>query len=1026
MKKGIDQKQTLERLQESLSLQQATIESTADGILVVNNDGHWSSFNKKFIEMWRITPEIMDSGDDKQALSHVLDQLSDPQSFIDKVMSLYSHPQDTSFDVLPFKDGRLFERYSMSQKIDHQTVGRVWSFRDVTDRHQVEEKLRLSEERFALAMAGANDGLWDWNLETDEVYYSPRWLEMLGYEADVFPQTINTWAQLVHADDKHWVLQRVTDYLQGDADSFEVEMRMHHRDGHDVIVLSRASKAVRQSDNKPIRLVGTHVDISERKQAEQKVLESERSYRGIFNSLNEAVYIQNENGLFLDVNDGVVRMYGLPRDHFIGHTPEFLAAPGRNDLESIAHLVDLAFKGEPQSFEFWAIHADGTEFPKEVHVYPGEYLGQKVIIAVASGISERKQAETALRESEERFQQAQAVGHVGVWDWNPLTGALVWTEETFKIFGYKQGEVEPSYELFLEHVHPDDREILNNAVESALHNGKKYDIDCRFSRKDESEGTAYAQGQVSYDTEGNPLRMLGTFQDISERKQQQALLEASQKKFSTLFESSTDGLFILNMQGNFIDINKTAHQRLGYSNDEMMAMKVTELDPPEFAAKVPERMAQIHKKSTITFESAHYRKDGSIMPVEISARILELAGEQVVFCVVRDISERKEFEEQLRQSQKMEAIGTLVGGIAHDFNNMLAAMLGNIYLAKLLLQEHPMATDKLANIEKLGNRAAEMVQQLLTFARKDSVAMHTFSLNSFMNEGYKLATAGIPENIDHQTSICKEKLSIKGDATQLQQVLMNLLNNAVDAVANTPHPKIHCTLTPFEADEPFRKKHPELSGNLFACISVHDNGRGIPGKQLDKIFEPFFTTKEVGKGTGLGLAMLYGAIQTHGGVVEVESNVDIGSLFRVYLPLNRDAPEVATETNETGSMGRGETILLVDDEDDVRSTTSEVLNMMGYHVVEASDGEEALDIFKTKQEHIDLIISDIIMPKMGGTALLKAVLQRDEKIPFILVSGYDKDNVIDKKSDFPVLNKPFDFDELSRLIQGLIHKRHDD
>ncbi|MES0371758.1 MAG: PAS domain S-box protein [Mariprofundaceae bacterium] len=772
----------------------------------------------------------------------------------------------------------------------------VW--RDITERKQVEEKLLSSEKRFDLAMQGANDGLWDWDLETDEVYYSPRWFDMLGYDADALPPVIDTWGELVHPDDKDWILQRVTDYLEGRAGSFEVEMRMCHKDGHDVIVLSRASKVLRDSDRKPVRLVGTHVDITERKRVETKLLESRKRHR-----------------------------------------------------------------------------------------------------------------------------EAQRISHLGNWSHNLLTNELEWSDEIFRIFGIDKSRFGASYEAFLDTIHPDDRELVNTAYNDSVENRTRYSIEHRLLMKDGSIKWVDEHCATTYAADGTPLISSGTVLDITERKQQQMQLEASRKKFSTLFESSSDGLFILDMQGSFLDINRTAHERLGYSKEEMLKMKLIELDPPEFAARVPERIGQILERGMATFESAHYRKDGSIMPVEINARIIELDGEKVLFSVIRDISDRKMLEDQLRHSQKMEAIGTLVGGIAHDFNNMLAAMQGNIYMAKKQMQDHPVTTDRLANIEQLSKRAADMVQQLLTFARKDIVEMSLFSLNAFMEEGYKLIHATIPENIDHQNIVCKENLCIYGDTTQLQQAMMNLINNAVDAVADVPHPVIRCILTPFESDEAFRQRHPALLKERFACITVKDNGHGIPDEQLDKIFEPFFTTKDVGKGSGLGLAMLYGAIQTHGGVIEVESEAGSGTSFRVYFPLSDHKIETEIEEQMPGTEVHGETILLVDDEQDVRTTTSEVLTSMGYHVLEAVDGAEALDLFKSEMGRINIIITDVVMPRMSGTDLLNSVRLLDRKLPVILATGYDKshlqgENIQDKSCR--LINKPFDFDDLSRSIQLML------
>ena len=774
------------------------------------------------------------------------------------------------------------------------------------------------------------------------------------------------------------------------------------------------------------QLIYAYEAAKQRKQAEEALRESERQ-------LLDAQRISHVGSWHLDTasnqvtwSEELYKMYGFDPTQPVPpytesqklFTPESWALLNR----SIQCVLDT---GSPYEIELEMVRISGHKGwmlarGEPVKDASGAVVG---IRGVAQDITEQKESEAALLEAQRNYEEAEHLAHLGHWQLDLVSNELKWSKEIFSIFGIDPEKFDASYEMFLEAIHPDDRDLVSQSYEASVNNRTDYNIEHRLLMSDGSIKWVIERGKTSYSDEGEPLVSTGTVQDITESKQQHELLEASRKRFQTLFDSSTDGIFILDMHGDFIDINRTAHKRLGYSKAEMLALNLSTLDTPEFAEKVPMRMQQVIRNGSAVFESAQYRKDGSIMPTEVNARLLELEGEQIILSIIRDISERKALEAQIRQSQKMESIGTLVGGIAHDFNNMLPAVQGNVYMAKKQLQGHPEATGRLENIEKLGNRAASMVQQLLTFARQDTVQMSVFILNDFMKEGYSLAKAAIPESIDHKSVVCEEPLQIKGDATQLQQVLFNLLSNAVDAVADSRRPEIRCSLHPFTADAAFLSRHSDLEGESFACITVSDNGHGIPSEWLDKIFEPFFTTKEVGKGTGLGLAMLYGAVQTHSGVVEVESDQDHGTSFKIYLPLSNENPEEPSLENVSRKGGQGETILLVDDEDNLRETTAEVLFEMGYKVFQATNGVEALEMFKSRQSEIDLILSDVVMPQMGGIKLLHSIREFDQQVPILLATGYDKDEVLDRddlKQNCQVIHKPFDFNELSRMIRSMI------
>lgn len=386
----------------------------------------------------------------------------------------------------------------------------------------------------------------------------------------------------------------------------------------------------------------------------------------------------------------------------------------------------------------------------------------------------------------------------------------------------------------------------------------------------------------------------------------------------------------------------------------------------------------------------------------------------------------KDSEENFYQAQKMDAVGTLVGGIAHDFNNMLSGISANLFLIKRRADDHPEVDEYVGSAEQLIKSSAEMIKQLLTFARKDNVEYKAFNLLPFMGEAYKLASVSIPPKIKLMYDFPSEKLWIRANGTQLQQVLMNLINNARDAVNDVKEPCINVNLSRFDAGRPFREKHSELTANSFAKLTVSDNGHGIGKDDATKIFEPFFTTKEIGEGTGLGLAMCYGAIQGHGGTIEVESTPGEGASFHVYLPIFEELDNTAgkssiDETAHDAVRGNGECILLVDDDPILAKIQKKILTTLGYHVLQACNGKEAIEAVEQHSDKIDLVILDVMMPVMGGVEAAHHIRKIRKDIRIIYATGYDKEDSLNgahqpSQHDF-ILDKPFTINELSHAVR---------
>jgi len=499
------------------------------------------------------------------------------------------------------------------------------------------------------------------------------------------------------------------------------------------------------------------------------------------------------------------------------------------------------------------------------------------------------------------------------------------------------------------------------------------------------------------------------------------------RKLSQAVEHASESVIITDRNGVIEYANPAFSSITGYSTSEAIGNTPSILKSGQQSPQFYEHLwrtitsGMVWKRQLI-----ERRKDGTLYPVVMSiAPIFDSQGEITHYVgIQQDMTEQEMLEQKFHQAQKMDALGTLVGGIAHDFNNMLAGIGGNIYLIKGSLKDMPDVEERLENIEGLTSRATSMIKQLLAFARKGNVETTSFGLTSFINEVSRLSEASIPESINFRINRCPEELVVRGDTTQLQQVIMNLLNNARDAVADIENPTITLSLDEYIADEDFKKKHDELVANRFARLTVEDNGCGIPPGDMEHIFEPFFTTKEVGFGTGLGLSMVYGSVSSQGGTVNVESEPGKGARFEVYLPLLDEAlPAGISPGSEKMVKGKGELLLVCDDNSELREMLRSVLERINYRVVLAADGLEAVECFRTAMKEVSLVIMDVVMPELSGVKAYERIRGIDPDARVIFVTGYDRDEALKGEilpEEYLVLSKPYNFNQLSRIIREQI------
>jgi len=497
---------------------------------------------------------------------------------------------------------------------------------------------------------------------------------------------------------------------------------------------------------------------------------------------------------------------------------------------------------------------------------------------------------------------------------------------------------------------------------------------------------------------------------------------------SLAVEQASDAMMITDNDGRIEYFNATACRLSGYSRHQAIG-KTAYFARPESREKQPfmELWECLDRGCVWRGLVSERRQDGSTYPALTSISPLRNEAGEIThyMCIHQDNTPQQLLEDRIRESQKMEALGTLVGGIAHDFNNILAGMTGNLYLAKGKLEDRPDVREKIINVEKLSFRAADMINQLLTFARKNTVKMRPLSLALVINESLRLARVSIPENITLRDEICSEDLRVNGDGGQLQQILLNLLGNSRDAVEGVAEPEIKVKLCQFVPDAEFLHAYPESAAHVYALLRVEDNGSGIPKTYLDNIFTPFFTTKGVGKGTGLGLAMVHGAVQSHEGIVHVGRRDGGGTVFSIYLPLLENEKSFLFDSLAPSQLpkGHGEIILFADDDEQVRHVGQRALESLDYRVLLARDGAEAVEIFIDNSDVIDLLILDVVMPSMGAEEVAEKAREINPEIPIIFATGYDKELVFKKSKDISnsvVFTKPFSVQRLGSHVDHLL------
>jgi PAS domain S-box-containing protein len=748
----------------------------------------------------------------------------------------------------------------------------------------------------------------------------------------------------------------------------------------------------RNSQGDIIGTFGIARDISERLAAEKALRTSEAR-------LKKAQAMAKVGNWEYDIATGKVwgseeafRIYGIER------TSEFLPLDEVESYIIDAKMVnqaleDLITQNKAYDIEF-QIHPKNRKESIHVHsmaelVYDGDGKPEKVV-GVIQDITESKQAEEILHKSHEMLKLTEAMANIGSWEWDVQHDRAHWSEELFRIFGRDPAEGAPTFAEQSKFYFNKDMQRLKDAVEICVKRGTPYEIELRAVRTDGEIRHCVSRGQAQYDEKGKVYRLAGSFQDITERKLIELSLKESEDRFKALHNASFGGIAIHD-KGLILECNKGLTEITGYGYDELIGMDGLSLISDDTRDKVIQNIEACYEKP---YEVMGIRKSGELYPLRLEARNIPYKEKNVRVVEFRDISENKraekekeELEGKLRQAQKMEAVGRLAGGVAHDFNNMLSVIIGHASLALEDVDPSQPIYERLEEIRKAGERSANLTRQLLAFARKQTVSPKVLDLNQTVGSMSNMLERLVGEDIDLLWLPDENLWPVKVDPSQIDQILANLCVNARDAIADVGKVTIETGNVVF--DEAYCIEHPGFNPGEYVLMAVSDNGCGMKAEILENIFEPFFTTKGPEKGTGLGLATVYGVVKQNDGFVNVYSEPGQGTTFKTFFPRYKAKADLLSkdEKNIPTELGH-ETILLVEDEIAILRLTTQMLEKLGYKVVAARTPGEAIHLAQEHTGEIHLLVTDVVMPEMNGRDLAKNILSIYPNLKRLFMSGY--------------------------------------
>lgn len=1056
------------------------LEAGHEGFLVVAHDGRIHRYNARFGELWGLPPWPSGGTDDETVFQTLAQQLSDPAFWMDQFRNRKAVVAVRRSELAHLADGRVFEIRTAPVTFPDGKTGCTWSMLDVTAAFEAEKALRESELLLAVHFSQTPLASIAWDPDFCVLEWNPSAEVIFGYSRE---EAVGRSALELIVPPR--VRPRVSDVFENllseELNSVSVNENVT-KDGRIILCEWHNTRLV-DLEGRVLGVASFAQDITERQQAQEALRQSEERYRELCNSLPQTIFEIDASGVVTFFNESAVEMFGYSRDELANRFSAFDILIAEDRARAAGNTQRVVSGERLLGIEYTARRKDGCRLPILINGSAISKKGRVIgIRGVVTDLTEQKKAEAALeaRLSFERLvanlsanfinlpagrieaELGRALKTVGRWlhaDRSyifildeargslrlghefPSPGARSISRLTqpiplgrFRRLLHRLADGVPILVSDVDHLEPDwvqERQFFrefgtrSTAVIPLMIGGSIHGL----------VGFDFVHQSRSWSEEmALQLRLMGeVFSSALDRKRAEEALIKSETKYRNLLERSGLAISFIDDEGRYSIVNQTAAAYIGRPPEEIIGRHITEIYKGERAKDYEQRFkAVLESGNSQTSEDHLDLPDGLHWFWTIIHPVYEPGGKLLGIQIVsHDITERKDaeqelgqLEEQLIHARKMEAIGNLAGGIAHDFNNLLTGVMGYANVLRLRAHAPEEVQEAAGIIEKTAERASQLTRQLLGFARKGKLQEVNFDFHTTVEDVIALLSRTLDRNIVIEKRFSARRSRVQGDPTQMQQVVLNLAVNARDAMPEGGQLTFHTDTVEFRAESSWR-----LTGaapGTYLLFSVSDTGAGIPAEIRDRVFEPFFTTKSSGSGTGMGLATVYGIVKNHGGVVRLTSETGTGTTFKVFLPLMEAAEvvDLAPIRKETAVRGKGR-VLVVDDEEVVRSLAARMLTELGYEVFSASQGEEAVARYREAPETIDLVLLDMIMPVMGGRDCIRELRRIDPSVVAVLSTGFSNESEIQeilKEGWAGFIQKPYRADELSQVIQEALQR----